>query len=182
MLSKEKWQEIYNLLAETTPLPVDCGQLCNERCCAEWESGVGMYLWPGEDQVLTETEEYLAWEKHWVGQYELPPSSTGYHHFVTCSGTCRRHLRPFECRAFPLFGYLNPQGQLELRVNLYGVGICPLVQLGDINELDPRFVRASRQVWERLATDPDCRKVMEWHSREFDAMDGPWKRLFTPPD
>ena len=39
--------QLYRLFDDTTPVPVDCGQLCDSACCKDDDDGDnGMYLFP----------------------------------------------------------------------------------------------------------------------------------------
>ena len=42
--------QLYKLFDDVTPVPVDCGQLCDKACCKGDDSG--MFLFPGEKEVL----------------------------------------------------------------------------------------------------------------------------------
>ena len=42
--------QLYKLFDDVTPVPVDCGQLCDKACCKGDDSG--MFLFPGEKEVF----------------------------------------------------------------------------------------------------------------------------------
>ena len=42
--------QLYKLFDDITPVPVDCGQLCDKACCKGDDSG--MFLFPGEKEVF----------------------------------------------------------------------------------------------------------------------------------
>lgn len=53
MTYRELYRQAYRILNDTTPLEVDCGQLCGARCCqSEGEEESGMYLFPGEEVMF----------------------------------------------------------------------------------------------------------------------------------
>jgi hypothetical protein len=172
------WVRVYKLLKEVTPLPVDCGRLCGSICCAEWEKGVGMYLLPGEEVMFDRTEDWLDWQEHATEEYEFCPGWQGSIYFVVCRGVCPRDRRPFACRTFPVSPYLTPGGLLELRLEAVAVKVCPLVQAGDINLLDRRFLARAMLAWEELIREPLIREHVEWESRSLDKLaDEPWQKL-----
>lgn len=175
------WGRLYKLLNDVTPLPADCGRLCGAACCTEWEKGVGMYLLPGEEVMLSGSEEWLVWERHSTEEYEFCPSWQGTFYFVRCHGICPRDKRPFACRTFPVSPYLSTEGELELRLEEAAALLCPLVKAGDITLLDRRFLARARLAWEELLQDPRIRDDVEWESRRLDRVEGEqWKRLLIP--
>ncbi len=172
------WERVYKLLHEVTPLAVDCGHLCGSICCTEWEKGVGMYLFPGEEVMFDRTEDWLTWQEHAPADYDFCPEWHRPVYFVLCQGFCPRERRPFACRTFPVMPYFTGEGKLELRLDGAGVPICPLVQAGDISLLDRRFLARARLAWEELIKDPlICAHVL-WESRQLDrAAEEPWRKL-----
>jgi hypothetical protein len=172
------WGRVYKLLNEVTPLPADCGRLCGSICCAEWEKGVGMYLLPGEEVMFDRTEKWLTWQEHSADEYEFCPSWRGSTCFVICRGVCPRNQRPFACRTFPVSPYLTPGGSLEMHLDDAAIPVCPLVQTGDINLLDRRFLARAMLAWEELIREPLIRDHVEWESRSMDKSAGePWRKL-----
>lgn len=83
-------REAYAILGDTTPLATDCGALCGARCC---QGEDGMLLLPGESRLLSFVPEFHLFPVPFRG-------STAW--WMTCDDTCERHLRPFQCRMFPL--------------------------------------------------------------------------------
>lgn len=164
------WPKIYQLLAKVTPLKVDCGQLCGSICCTEWTEGVGMYLLPGEEKMFTGMEDWFTWEDHDTSEYEFCPGWHGKIKFMQCLGKCPREKRPLACRVFPLAPYLTAGGSLTLHMDNELGRICPLVQAGDINRLDKKFVTRVRQVYLELLKDDLIRADIEWQSRNFDKL------------
>ncbi len=179
MADRRTFEKVYKLLENVTPLTVDCGELCEKRCCSEWEKGVGMYLLPGEEAMFSGDEDWLEWELHSTEEYEFCPSWSGAFHFVRCTKPCPREKRPFECRTFPLVPHITEEGVLEVRFNDDALHLCPLVRCGDLSLLDPRFVRNVRKAWELLILDPMIKEDVIWQSRNRDKDESaPWKKLF----
>ena len=50
MNSAYVYLQLYRLFDTNTPLPVDCGKLCDCACCKG--EGSGMFLFPGEKEVF----------------------------------------------------------------------------------------------------------------------------------
>ena len=95
-------------------------------------------------------EEWLSWAKHSTEDYEFCPSWMGEFSFVVCRGKCPRANRPFACRSFPLVPHLSVADEVSMVFDPNGVLICPLVQLGDMSVLDPRFISACCEAWKIL--------------------------------
>jgi hypothetical protein len=137
-----------------------------------------MYLLPGEEVMFDRTEDWLIWQEHHTEKYEFCPSWRDPVYFVCCRGVCPRDRRPFACRTFPVSPYLSPEGTLELRLEGAAIPVCPLVQAGDINFLDRRFLTRAKLAWEELIKDPLIRDHVEWESRSQDRLAGePWRKL-----
>ncbi len=179
--TREDYQRVYALLDRVTPLTGDCGLTCGRKCCTEWDRGAGMYLLPGEEVMFTGDEDWLRWETHSSSDYEFCPAWQGEFFFVACTKPCPRHRRPFACRTFPLAPYLTPDGRLTMLLDDNGILVCPLVQSGRLDRLQPAFIEAARKAWEVLLDDEMVRADVEWQSRERDASNaGGWTRLFRP--
>jgi len=177
-LTRRDFQEIYRWFDIATPLPSDCGELCGKKCCSEWEKGVGMYLYPGEEVMFRGDEEWLTYAKHSTDAYEFCPQWQGEVTFIVCEPPCPRAHRPVECRTFPLAPYLTMDGELELRLDDDGLHLCPLVRAGDMAVLDGDFVYGAGRAWDILLTDPLIRCDVWWQSRMWDdRKDEPWQHL-----
>lgn len=179
-LTRRDYEEVYAWLDLATPLPFDCGTLCQKSCCAEWDRGVGMYLFPGEELMFPVDEDWFVRELHSTDEYEFCPAWQGRVTFIMCTRPCPRHRRPVECRTFPLTPHLDRDGRLELRLDDDGLHLCPLVRDGRIGRLQPQFVYGVRRAWRLLLRDPLIRADVEWRSRLREREEGaPWKRLFS---
>ena len=112
MNCKDFYSYIYKLTENVTPLPVDCGQLCDGSCC-KGDEDTGMYLFPGEKVMYESLPEWANIRKCGF--------SFGVHKvdFISCTGKCDRSLRPLACRIFlpPLRGKSNFKVQVK--------GHCP---------------------------------------------------------
>ena len=108
-------EQAYQLLGSATPLPVDCGELCNRRCCRGEE--VGMLLLPGEEELLGSQPGF---------RYVHEDEET----ILVCSGTCERQKRPWACRIFPFFTLITARESASAAINIIydprAYPICPL--------------------------------------------------------
>ena len=130
---KDFYSEIYRITDKVTPLPVDCGGLCDCSCC-KGDDDTGMYLFPGE-KVMYETMP------DWANIRSCGFSFGNFKvDFISCPGYCDRSLRPLACRIFPLFPYIDISGELNIIMDPRGKGICPLARAMKISDLQPEFV------------------------------------------
>lgn len=190
-LPKETIKHLYELTGRVTPLKQDCGLLCQKVCCSEWETGVGVYLLPGEEEMFgPEDASWLQFEDHSPEDYDIYPGFGRPLRFVRCHGSCPRDRRPFECRTFPLVPLIadsEPKDRgrhsgdyaFELAFNPEGILICPLVQSGDLSLLDREFVNACRQAYLVLMQFSVMRDYFRWASENYWRQEQePWMRLF----
>lgn len=133
MNCKDFYSYIYRLTENVTPLPVDCGELCNGNCC-KGDDDTGMYLFPGEKVMYENLPDWAKIRKcgFTFGVHKVD--------FISCTGNCDRSLRPLACRIFPLFPFIDISGELHIIMDPRGKGICPLARAMDIKDLDPKFV------------------------------------------
>ena len=174
-IKKKTWKAIYRLLDRVSPVDYDCGTLCGAICCScaettessdSEEAEMGIYLLPGEDKIHNKKDSWLTWTAERAEDYEFPLSWKGKVYFVRCKTPphCPRHLRPMQCRTYPLTPYITPEGILTLIWNQEDLPYqCPLVQ--NRMELDPRFVKATYTVWSHLIRDPLIFDLIEMDSR-----------------
>ena len=156
-IRKRTYRAIYRLLDRVSPVPFDCGTICGAACCNPdaGDGEVGILLLPGEDKVHDKKDPWLSWEELHTDEYELPKSWKGKAFFVKCQTppVCPRHLRPIQCRSFPLLPHISESGELSLVYNDYILPyVCPMIE--DETELDDRFVKATFTVWKHLIEDP----------------------------
>lgn len=130
---KDFYSYIYRLTDNVTPLPVDCGQLCDGSCC-KGDEDTGMYLFPGEKVMYENLPDWAKIRKSGLlfGSKKVD--------FFTCPGSCDRKLRPLACRIFPLFPFIDISGNLEIIMDPRGKGLCPLAKAMKVSDLDPIFV------------------------------------------
>ncbi len=178
LLTKQDFERVYALL-EGPALEGDCGDLCNRKCCQEYEPGVGMYLIPGEECMFSGNEPWLTWRYQWAKHHDFPPEWKGLVQFVMCRGTCPRDKRPIQCRSFPLMPYLDESGKLDVRLDrLSGSLICPIVRYPEKHRLRPEFVENALEAWKILVKDPLVRADVAHQSRQLDQdKDAAWRRL-----
>ena len=149
------WQALA-LLENVTPLFTDCGRVCDGRCCRPSADSVGMLLLPGEEELL-------------AGKgYTITPADGGL--LLTCGGTCCRKMRPFACRIFPLFPYVEENGRVRVVYDPRSWRLCPLTQNCARVPLRRDFVRAVRRAGRLLMRDPACAAFLRAQSREIDEL------------
>ena len=172
-----KWTKVYDLLEMVTPLPIDCGELCEKRCCSLSQSGQGVYLFSWESQLYStedtwcRVKEYQAETCHYTGIKPL---------MLDCQGECPRDRRPLVCRLFPMAPYLNSEGNLKLILDPDALFICPLVKSEDYSILSPIYLNRVYQVWKILLEDKEVKEnVKAYSSRIKDESQEPWRKLFN---
>lgn len=141
------YSKIYQLTNSVTPLPVDCGQLCDGSCC-KGDEDTGMYLFPGEKVMYKISPE---WAKIRKCGFTFAGEKID---FISCTGSCDRSLRPLACRIFPLFPYIDISGNLKLIMDPRGKGICPLAATQKVAELDKKFVDTVRYISKIMMRSP----------------------------
>lgn len=187
-LPQSYYRLAYSLLADVTPLPGDCGELCGRACCSSVEEHAGMYLFPGEERVFRGDPEWVVLERHPVTEQGFCPDWLGRIDAVTlvrCKGSCPRGARPLACRLFPLAPTLKPavDGKAGIRIvlNPDAVLVCPLARYGRLGQLDPRFRAACRRVFRLLAADPMILADFRWRNARWREEGGEaWRKLLDP--
>ena len=157
-ITKEKYQEIYEMLNRVEVLDHDCGSLCGAACCTRGgsysEEEMGIYLLPGEEELLKD-EEWLDIKVSDASEHDLPESWTGKVHFARCKTPpiCRREMRPIQCRTFPLAPHIEESGELTMIYNDLELPYeCPLIE--EEIPLNDDYVDAMYETWEMLTEDP----------------------------
>ena len=192
------YQSIYSLLGSCTPIDGDCGKLCSAACCSidgkfdeslrdedyvieetEGEDELGIYLLPGEETVHDKSDHWLEWTEEDAQSAGFPESWKGKVSFVKCHGpaSCKRELRPIQCRTFPAAPYLSEDGNLQ--IILYTDTLpykCPLV-LGN-HRLNEDFLRATYSAWEQLIKDPRIFDLVMEDSRFRDECGNRFVKLY----
>lgn len=154
--------KIYRMLEQVTPLKSDCGSLCNKACCDGGDEDLGMYLFPGEELLLSD-----------FGYFRITPTDiqlkNGYNILLAnCDGKCNRRFRPLACRIFPLTPYLTYGRTLTLEMDIRAGGICPLAKGKKAPALQPDFIRTVRQSIRIMSQDPEILSFIETLSRILD--------------
>ncbi len=138
-VSADQYRHLYALLNEVEVLPFDCGRLCHSVCCQpQNDRDMGMYLFPGEESVHDQKDDWLFWRKVKAADHQFPPGWPEEVWFVNCYGPayCKRKKRPLQCRFFPVTAHLDEQDRLSLV--LFDMELpyyCPLLENSyDFNE------------------------------------------------
>lgn len=164
MMNKPDFGLLYALLADITPLDMDCGQLCGHACCCPQDTDdeglqCGMRLFPGEEDFLKDSSL--------SNSASLIPCRDGST-LLICGGSCRRSSRPLSCRLFPLFPYVDEAGRVKAVYDPRAWRVCPLVREHIHIPLLREFVRGVRRVGRLLMEDDACRTFLTGQSREID--------------
>jgi hypothetical protein len=196
-ISIEEFRWAYARLSAVTPLQTDCGALCAKSCCKGLDERAGMYLFPGEEALISQEWDWLTLEWHLVPERDFCPSwegRIGKVGFVICRGVCEREQRPLACRLFPLVAeplllpepVLFPESpaasctkvSVDVALDSDAALMCPIARYAHIDQLDARFVEACREVYTLLAQDPLVLDDFIWQSerRRRDAR-APWRGL-----
>jgi hypothetical protein len=155
----------YEILEKITPLRKDCGSLCGSACCSstgEGEDETGMYLFPGEAELLAGNED-------WLSITYLEHISPGLY-LARCKGACPRNLRPIACRIFPLTPYLTTNEILQIKMDPRADFVCPLARSLSRQDLRPEFVSAVRKASTLLISDPSIKAYITSLSRMLDGV------------
>lgn len=131
-------QRAYDILSDITPLPGDCGKLCNGKCC-KGTAADGMLLFPGEEVYYKNNPDFVI--------KSSPLGDT-----VICKGTCDRKQRPLACRIFPLFPYvtkLDDGYKITVLKDTRALTYCPL----ESDDIQNDFYRAVRLMARNLVRD-----------------------------
>lgn len=152
------YRQAWRLLETLTPLYGDCGTLCGGACCDDGgNDDAGMYLFPGEEAMYASCPDWLRVEESafCYGEEDKPAL------IAICGGTCGRTLRPLSCRIFPLTPYKKAGGPLQIIMDPRAKAMCPLAQAAAINDLDPRFVKAVRLIFQVLSKNAQVAAFIE---------------------
>lgn len=154
--------EAHRILEQVTPLKSDCGMLCNKACCDGGEDDLGMYLFPGEEKVLSDLTYFRILET------DIRLEDGSHILLANCDGKCDRKFRPLSCRIFPLTPYLTYQNTLTVDLDIRAAGICPLVTGEKISSIHPSFIQAVRKSVRLLSKDPEILGFIKTLSRILD--------------
>ena len=162
MNSAYVYLQLYRLFDDTTPLVVDCGQLCESACCKGDDSG--MFLFPGEKEVY----KLLNPDGMRIEMSDLAYNYNGKEHrtpILFCGGNCDRYVRPLACRIFPLTPILDANGKVEIITDPRAKSICPLAKTLHIDEYDESFVKSVKKAFTLLVKNKRVRAFMEEYTK-----------------
>lgn len=163
MTKREIYEKVYTMLDKTTPLLTDCGELCNRACCASTEENLGMYLFPGEEEMYTDEHTWLSIEK---SSFAYGNGKTAY--LAICDEHCLRDLRPLACRIFPLAPYIDQSKSLIIKVDPRAVPMCPLSRESSSHKLDVNFINTVANAFRLLIKDSEIKSFILEQSRLMD--------------
>ena len=157
--------QIYRLFDTVTPVPVDCGELCDKACCKGDDSG--MLLFPGEEEV------YELLNPDWIRieKTDFKYDYDGKTHTVPialCEGVCDRYERPLACRIFPLTPYMDADGKISVIVDPRGKGVCPMAKAFYVEDFDDKFVRNIEKAFRLLAKNRQIKAFLKSYSEYID--------------
>ena len=155
------YRQIYNYLDLKTPLPTDCGKICNKACCDGDDPDAGMYLFPQERIMYKSLPKWARIEE---SDFVFEGKNVD---ILICEGTCNRYLRPLACRIFPLTPYVSGD-KLSVIIDPRGKSICPLASVSD------EFFNAVTNVSRLLFKVKETRNFIYTVSRQIDE----FKNLF----
>ena len=174
MLSIEQYKIIYSMLDRVSPVPYDCGSLCDSICCRGEPFGSDedsyIYLLPGEKEYIESTGADMVIDRESIKEHDLPASWGKYVYIARCDGpkTCRRNVRPIQCRTFPIIPHLRKGGKLEMIYCDVDLPYkCPLI--GEERKLSDDFIRTTHEAWKMLIEDQAIRDFVKHDSRQRDA-------------
>lgn len=170
MLNKDDYLKIYQLLDAVNPLPYDCGTLCSSICCRYEQlpnkEDLYLFMLPGEEMVHDRSDPWLSWQTHSTQEFGFPASWGKAVYTVQCRGpeSCKRLLRPIQCRTYPLEPYITRKHKLALvYCDHYHPYDCPLIEKKAA--LSQEFLKATYKAWEMLIKDDSIRDYVEADSK-----------------
>ncbi|MTI81904.1 MAG: hypothetical protein FH758_13700 [Firmicutes bacterium] len=160
------YKKLYQITANITPLESDCGKMCKSICCQpDGEDSIGMYLYPGEEAMFTDKEDWLRWEHRHPEEDEFPPSWQYPVNFIRCTKPCPREKRPLSCRFFPLTPHLMRDNTLLLIHETIDLPYsCPLIT--HRIPLRNDFIDIVARSWRELLKDHRIFDLVTMDSRE----------------
>ena len=144
MKSAYVYLQLYRLFDNNTPLPIDCGKLCNSACCKGDDSG--MFLFPGEADVhkLLNPDGFRIETSDLTYTYNDKEYKTP---IIFCNGKCDRYIRPLACRIFPLTPVLDNNGKIEIFIDPRAKSVCPLAKTLYLDEYDKNFIKTVKKTF-----------------------------------
>lgn len=162
---RKLYSKAWNRLEHITPLPRDCGELCDKICCGGSVND-GMLLFPGEEFLYEDAG--MEWFHIKDSNMAL---SDGYKiKLLVCDGECPREMRPLSCRIFPLTPYINIQNRVEFRLDLRSPGICPIIFRPDDNPVQDEFIDSLYRTFPPLLKDSRIVEFIGLLTAQYDEM------------
>ena len=157
--------QLYKLFDDVTPVPVDCGQLCDKACCKGDDSG--MFLFPGEKEVFNLLNpDWVRIEKtDFTYDYNGKTYTTP---IAMCQGYCDRYQRPLACRIFPLTPYLDKNGHMDIIVDPRANGVCPMAKGFYLEDFDAVFIKNIKKAFSLLMKNKQFKAFMVEYSKYLD--------------
>jgi len=158
--SSEQLRKIYSLTNDINPVSFDCGDMCNQACCRTTEDDLGVYLLPGEGELL-KSVPWLNYSIQNAEDYDFPPSWTGTVVFAKCCGRCHRNLRPIQCRTFPAAPHIEQDKLVLIKETLDLPYSCPLMN----HKIEKTYLDNLLKTWQLLIENPLIADLVKWDSK-----------------
>lgn len=155
----ELYREIYKRFDALTPVPFDCGRLCDKACC-RGDGETGMYLFPGEERLFVDKPGFS------VLPTELS-CSYGAVQLLVCHKPCERTERPLACRIFPLIPFYRKGSTLQI-IRDPRARFCPLTYPETVGYIEGRFIREVRHTFQLLCKIPEVAEFLDTLSYVLD--------------
>mgnify|MGYP003290760471 CR=1 FL=1 len=147
MNPKKFYEKAYSLLEDLTPIPADCGKLCESACCkSPDEEEAGMYLYYKEEVMLKNYPDIKIEETDFT--YDGMSAK-----IAICDGTCDRHFRPLSCRIFPLVPYKKENSPLTIIIDPRAKAMCPLAKTFKMSDFDEDFIETVMYIFKVLSRE-----------------------------
>lgn len=163
-MKRTLYTRAWKILENASPLAGDCGNLCDRACCGG-TSDDGMLLFPGEEAMYDQNEDWFEIRDSHI----LLPDGSPVKLFV-CKGSCPREMRPLSCRIFPLLPYIDDLDYLEFVPDLRGLRTCPLLFESVGESISPDFIDALHSAFSTLIGDKRVLDFIEMLSGQYDEM------------
>lgn len=160
MDKKLLYKKAYRMLENSTPLKIDCGLICGQKCC-KGDGNTGMHLYPGEESLYNgQAPDFLKIRQEAFAASEVL--------FIVCNSHCHRSKRPLACRIYPYVPYLDGDGRLSIIADPRAKYVCPLLTESLEFKSDFRFLLNLKKVFRYLIIDREIRSYIESLSTVLD--------------
>lgn len=159
---KKVYEKAYSIIGDLTPIPADCGKLCDKACC-KGDDETGMYLFPFEEVMMENTQDWLN-----ISKSDFNYTLDRYADIAVCHKPCPRYKRPFSCRIFPLAPYIDENGIFSVIMDKRAKSMCPLAFALNTDELDKNFVDAVYKACKHLMNYRMIAKFIKAQSKLID--------------